>query len=226
MTIRRKLLFRIRRHSGDYAGAVLWSICSRWCGSTGRAPSAAAATLRRCWKIIENVRFSDDGKPPLPSKNYLLSGDLRDEEKTNKGISNLLRASERCRGGKGTIRIFGPPSEQVGGQRTQLGREFRQTDDREAPSGWMPAMRPVSDLQIYYLQHDPASWTTKSASVPQRCEHGYPQERSRTLTLPRRRQPRGSTIITTAGTLVAILPRRLHRFLSPAKKRFANQSIN
>jgi methyl-accepting chemotaxis protein len=62
----------------------------------------------------------------------------------------------------------------------------------------------VSDLQIYYLQHDPASWTTKSASalndastnIRKTLQDSNASAASATTL---------STIITTAGTLVAIL---------------------
>jgi CHASE3 domain sensor protein len=52
------------------------------------ARSAAAATLSDV-EIIENIRFQMM-ENRLFLENYLLSGDLRDEEKTNKGIASLL----------------------------------------------------------------------------------------------------------------------------------------
>ena len=111
---------------------------------------------------IENVRFQMM-ENRLYLGNYLLSGDLRDEDKTNKGVADLLAMSK-----EGESRSSDP------GLRAALA----QVADTEA--NWsenfakqMMAKRhqvdagdaTVSDLQIYYLQHDPGSWVAKSAAV-------------------------------------------------------------
>ncbi|MGA7914982.1 MAG: methyl-accepting chemotaxis protein [Candidatus Acidiferrales bacterium] len=95
--------------------------------------------------------------------NYLLSGDLRDEDKTNKGVADLLAMSK-----DGESRSSDP------GLRTALGQVAdTETNWSENFAKQMMAKRhqvdsgdaTVSDLQIYYLQHDPASWVNKSAAV-------------------------------------------------------------
>src|SRR5215469_1942621 len=94
---------------------------------------------------------------------YLLSGDLREEDKTNKGIialQNLLKQSEL-----NTSDVL---------RRAALSQvEEIERDWAESFVKPMAAKRhqvdagdaTVSDLQIYYLQHDPSSWVNKSAGV-------------------------------------------------------------
>jgi len=95
--------------------------------------------------------------------NYLLSGDLRDEEKTNKGIADLdqlLKDSET----KVADQDLRTALSQVDDNEQQWADNFakpmiakrHQVDSGDAT---------VSDLQIYYLQHDPASWINKSTSI-------------------------------------------------------------
>src|SRR6202012_3398273 len=125
------------------------------------ARSAAAATLNDV-QTIENIRFQMM-ENRLFLENYLLSGDLRDEEKTNKGISDLLgllRDGEN-KGNDANLRTaLGQVEENEHNWADSFAKQMiakrHQVDAGEAT---------VSDLQIYYLQHDPASWTTKSASV-------------------------------------------------------------
>ena len=113
-------------------------------------------------QTIENIRLQMM-ENRLYLGNYLLSGDLRDEDRTNKGVSDLLALLKEAESKSPDASL-----------RTALS----QVDDNER--GWsenfakpMMAKRhqvdsgdaTVSDLQIYYLQHDPASWVTKSSSV-------------------------------------------------------------
>ena len=63
----------------------------------------------------------------------------------------------------------------------------------------------VSDLQIYYLQHDPASWIIKSTGVSNDANSAV-RKALRTIPMPSAASATTfSTIITTVGTLVAIL---------------------
>ncbi|MGH9763752.1 MAG: CHASE3 domain-containing protein, partial [Blastocatellia bacterium] len=125
------------------------------------ARSAAAATLSDV-QSIEDIRF-EMMENRLNLGNYLLSGDIRDEDKTNHGINDLLDLIKQEEG-----RVSDPA----------LRSSLSQVEENER--GWsdnfakqMLAKRhqvdagdiTVSDLQIFYLQHDPASWTTKSSAV-------------------------------------------------------------
>jgi methyl-accepting chemotaxis protein len=101
----------------------------------------------------------------LALNNFLLSGDPRDEEKVNKGMTELADALKR-----GEAQSLSPSDTlrtaliQVESTEASWGDNFakpllakrHQVDSGDAT---------VSDLQIFYLQKDPASWLTKSSEV-------------------------------------------------------------
>ena len=68
------------------------------------AQDSVRATLSVC-NTIENVRFQMM-ENRLYLGNYLLSGDLRDEDKTNKGVADLLAMLEGRRSPARTIPDF------------------------------------------------------------------------------------------------------------------------
>jgi methyl-accepting chemotaxis protein len=134
--------------------------------------------------------------------NYLLSGDVRDEDKTNKGaneLSEILKDAESKVNDANLKTAFVQVDE---GERSWL-EDFakpmiakrHQVDAGDAT---------VSDLQIYYLQHDPNSWFNKSTavlneanlSVRKTLDDSNSSAASATEL---------STIITTVGTFLAIL---------------------
>jgi methyl-accepting chemotaxis protein len=134
--------------------------------------------------------------------NYLLSGDVRDEDKTNKGateLSDILKDAESKVNDANLKTAFVQVDE---GERSWL-EDFakpmiakrHQVDAGDAT---------VSDLQIYYLQHDPNSWFNKSTavldeanlSVRKTLDDSNSSAASATEL---------STIITTVGTFLAIL---------------------
>ena len=132
---------------------------------TVRREYNARATVRDTLgavQTIENVRLQMM-ENRLFLGNYLLSGDLRDEDKTNKGVNDLLNMLKDAEGKLPDANLRGA---------------LVQVEDNE--HGWSenfakPMMvkrhqvdsgdATVSDLQIYYLQHDPASWVTKSGAA-------------------------------------------------------------
>ncbi len=125
------------------------------------ARNQVTATLNDV-QAIQNAQY-DISENRLNLANYLLSGDLRDEDKTNKGISDLqqlLKDSEA----KVTDQNLRDALSQVDDNEQQWAENFakpmiakrHQVDSGDAT---------VSDLQIYYLQHDPASWINKSTSI-------------------------------------------------------------
>ena len=101
----------------------------------------------------------------LALNNFLLSGDPRDEEKVNKGMTELADALKRgeaqSQSPSDTLRMA---LIQVESTEASWGDNFakpllakrHQVDSGDAT---------VSDLQIFYLQKDPASWLTKSSEV-------------------------------------------------------------
>jgi hypothetical protein len=62
----------------------------------------------------------------------------------------------------------------------------------------------VSDLQIYYLQHDPASWVTKSSTALDEADKAVRKSLDDS-NASAQSATSWSTGITTAGTLLAIL---------------------
>jgi methyl-accepting chemotaxis protein len=101
----------------------------------------------------------------LALNNFLLSGDPRDEEKVNKGMTELADALKRgeaqSQSPSDTLRMA---LIQVESTEASWGDNFakpllakrHQVDSGDAT---------VSDLQIFYLQKDPASWLMKSSEV-------------------------------------------------------------
>jgi methyl-accepting chemotaxis protein len=99
----------------------------------------------------------------LNINNFLLSGDPRDEEKVNKGLTDIIDLLKRGEAAakNETLRTA---LVQVESTESSWGDNFakpllakrHQVDSGDAT---------VSDLQIFYLQKDPASWLTKSSAV-------------------------------------------------------------
>ncbi|MGD0955509.1 MAG: methyl-accepting chemotaxis protein [Candidatus Acidiferrales bacterium] len=164
------------------------------------AREAVKATLADV-QAIETVRFKVV-ENRLSLGNYLLGGDLRDQDKTNKGISelqDLLRQSEVKANDPGLRSALA----QVEDNEHQWADNFakaliakrHQVDAGDAT---------VADLQIVYLQLDPASWINKSTaildeasrSVSKAQDESNASAASATL---------ASTIMTTVGTLIAVV---------------------
>jgi methyl-accepting chemotaxis protein len=164
------------------------------------ARAAVASTLVDV-QTIEAVRYKIM-ENRLALGNYLLSGDLRDEDKTNGGIRDLVQLLHQGQG---------MATDQ--GLRTALS----QVEDNE--HNWsdnfakeMIAKRhqvdagnsTIGDLQVFYLQRDPMSWINRSTSlldeasraVRRAQENSNESADSATMV---------SAVITTVGTLFAVL---------------------
>jgi methyl-accepting chemotaxis protein len=152
-------------------------------------------------QAIGNVRFQMM-QNRLYLGSYLLSGDLRDEDRTNKGISDLqelLKLSE-ARANDVTLRsALGQVEENERNWADEFAKPMiakrHQVDAGDAT---------VSDLQIYYLQHDPTSWISKSSSMlddatrmVHKASDDSEAEAKSSTTL--------NTVFTTGGTILAIL---------------------
>jgi methyl-accepting chemotaxis protein len=171
---------------------------------TVRREYNARATVRDTLgavQTIENVRLQMM-ENRLFLGNYLLSGDLRDEDKTNKGVNDLLNILKDAEGKLPDANLRGA---------------LVQVEDNE--HGWSenfakPMMvkrhqvdsgdATVSDLQIYYLQHDPASWVTKSGAALDDADRAVRKSLDDS-NASAQSATSWSTGITTAGTLLAIL---------------------
>src|SRR5271155_5604810 len=150
---------------------------------------------------IESVRYQLT-QNRLFLGSYLLSGDLRDEDKTNKGINDLqelLTESEV----KVDDTILRASLSQVQENERDWAENFakpmiakrHQVDAGDAT---------VSDLQIYYLQHDPSSWVNKSTTMLDQADNTVHKSLDDSNSSAQAATT-WSTGITTAGTLLAVL---------------------
>src|ERR1700720_3491379 len=134
--------------------------------------------------------------------NFLLSGDPRDEDKVNHGlvdINDLIKRGESQAGSEvlrtALIQVEGTEASWADNFAKTLLAKRHQVDSGDAT---------VSDLQIFYLQKDPASWLTKSSSVLDQTN----VEITRALNETSASASRASTFSTglsTVGTLMALL---------------------
>jgi methyl-accepting chemotaxis protein len=99
----------------------------------------------------------------LALNNFLLSGDPRDEERVNKGtvdLADVLKHSEAQSSSDllrtALIQVESTEASWSDNFAKPLLAKRHQVDSGDAT---------VSDLQIFYLQKDPASWLTKSSAV-------------------------------------------------------------
>jgi len=133
-------------------------------GSIWKAHSASSdvANTLESVRIIEAVRYQIM-QNRLNLNNFLLSGDPRDEDKVNKGFTELTDIVKSGQS-QSSNEFLRTALIQVEGTETSWADNFakpllakrHQVDSGDAT---------VSDLQIFYLQKDPASWLTKSSAV-------------------------------------------------------------
>ena len=133
--------------------AALWKAKS--------ASNEAAATLESV-RTAEAVRYQIM-QNRLNLNNFLLSGDPRDEDKVNKGFTELSDLIKRGQSQTSNdflhtalIQVEGTEASWADNFAKPLLAKRHQVDSGDAT---------VSDLQIFYLQKDPASWLTKSSAV-------------------------------------------------------------
>jgi methyl-accepting chemotaxis protein len=159
MTIRKRLYLGFGVILGFLL--VLFTI-NTFAGFRQRAASADAKTALDSVGTIEAVR-TQIMLNRLNMNNFLLSGDPRDEEKVNKGLTDI---SETIKRGEASakneslrtalIQVESTESSWADNFAKPLLAKRHQVDSGDAT---------VSDLQIFYLQKDPASWLTKSSVV-------------------------------------------------------------
>jgi methyl-accepting chemotaxis protein len=134
--------------------------------------------------------------------NFLLSGDPRDEDKVNHGlvdINDLIKRGESQAGSEvlrtALIQVESTEASWADNFAKPLLAKRHQVDSGDAT---------VSDLQIFYLQKDPASWLTKSSSVLDQTNQSITKAGEET-TQSARSWGNFSTGLTTGGTLLAVL---------------------
>jgi len=155
---------------------------------------------------LENVRTVESVRYQIMLNrhnmdNFLLSGDPRDEEKVNKGftdINDLIKRGEAQTTSDSVktalIQVESTEASWSDNFAKPLLAKRHQVDSGDAT---------VSDLQIFYLQKDPASWLTKSSVVLDQTSADITKSLDETT----RSASRASSIsqgVTTIGTLLAL----------------------
>jgi methyl-accepting chemotaxis protein len=152
-------------------------------------------------KAIEGVRSQTmDNRLFLGS--YLLSGDLREEAKTEEGIKQLEELLKESQSKNEDAEIRSDLSQVQSNERDWADNFERpmvakrhQVDSGDAT---------VSDLQVYYLQHDPSSWMNKSADLLDDASRDA-RKAFDDANQSARSATRWNTVITTTGTLLGII---------------------
>jgi methyl-accepting chemotaxis protein len=165
-----------------------------------RASGEAASTLEGV-RTTENVRYQIM-QNRLNLNNFLLSGDPRDEDKVNKGLTDLIDTMKRGQAQTANeflrtalVQVEGTEASWADNFAKPLLAKRHQVDAGDAT---------VSDLQIFYLQKDPASWLSKSSAVLDQANVDI----SKALGESQKAADRAGTfslIIIVLGTLMAIL---------------------
>jgi len=163
------------------------------------ASNEAAATLDSV-RTAESVRYQIM-QNRLNLNNFLLSGDPRDEDKVNRGFTDLADTIKKGESQAGSdvlrtalIQVESTESSWADNFAKPLLAKRHQVDSGDAT---------VSDLQIFYLQKDPASWLSKSSGVLDQANTDI----SKALVDSQATASRASIfsmVIVLAGTLFAI----------------------
>src|SRR5437867_7004983 len=164
------------------------------------ARSESAASLKSV-QTIETVRLQIMLNR-LNLDNFLLSGDPRDEEKVNKGITELTDTLKQSEAQAATD-VLHTTLLQVESTEVSWSDNFAKpllAKRHQVDSGDST----VSDLQIFYLQKDPASWLTKSSGILDQSTAEISKSLTETTNSADSARKR-SMWVTTLGTLLAIL---------------------
>src|SRR5580765_4229231 len=167
-------------------------------GRASRADSSAALDSVR---TIETVRLQIMLNR-LNLDNFLLSGDPRDEEKVNKGMTDLSDLLKRGQSQTGSdplrtalIQVESTETNWSDNFAKPLLAKRHQVDSGDST---------VSDLQIFYLQKDPASWLVKSSSVLDQTTQDITKAFDESKTSADR-AAKITSVGTTIGTSLALL---------------------
>jgi methyl-accepting chemotaxis protein len=147
----------------------------------------------------------------LNMNNFLLSGDPRDEEKVNKGLTDIIDQTKRGESNASSeavhsalIQVESTEASWADNFAKPLIAKRHQVDSGDAT---------VSDLQIFYLQKDPSSWLTKSSVVLDQSKADISKFRDETEKSANFASS-VSTWVTGGGTFIALLAGVLIAFLT------------
>ena len=198
MTIGKKLYAGFGLILGLLLILILVNIFAGWMEKSARTNANAALESVRA---VESVRYQIMLNR-LNMNNFLLSGDPRDEEKVNKGftdISDLLKRGESQTSSDAVrtalIQVESTEASWADNFAKPLMAKRHQVDSGDAT---------VSDLQIFYLQKDPSSWLTKSSVVLDQSNADISKFLEQT-TKSANTATVVSGFVTIGGTLIALL---------------------
>src|SRR5712691_1189025 len=170
-------------------------------GFKERSARADASMALESVRTVEAVRYQIMLNR-LNMNNFLLSGDPRDEDRVNKGLTDIVDQIKRGESNASNeavrtalIQVESTEASWSDNFAKPLIAKRHQVDSGDAT---------VSDLQIFYLQKDPSSWLAKSSAVLDQSNVDI----TKALDDSTRSASRASifsTGLTTLGTLAAVL---------------------
>src|SRR5712692_1747484 len=170
-------------------------------GFKERSARSDANTALESVRIVESVRYQIMLNR-LNINSFLLSGDPRDEERVNKGLTAITDAIKRGESQAASeairtalLQVEGTEANWADNFAKPLLAKRHQVDAGDAT---------VSDLQIFYLQKDPASWLTKSSIVLDQSNADITKFLEQT-TKSANFASALSAFMTIGGTLIALL---------------------
>ena len=198
MTIGKKLYLGF---GSILATLLVLFVVNLFVGFKERSAQSDATSALESVRTVEAVRYQIMLNN-LNLNNFLLSGDPRDEEKVNKGMTDLNDFIKRGQAQSvneavrtALIQVDSTQASWADNFAKPLLAKRHQVDSGDAT---------VSDLQIFYLQKDPASWLTKSSAVLDQTN----AEITKALDETSKSANRWSTLsigITTVLTLIALV---------------------
>src|SRR6266702_2254628 len=180
---------------------VLLFLVNIFAGFKEKSARTDASSALESVRTVESVRYQIMLNR-LNMNNFLLSGDPRDEEKVNKGftdISDLVKRGESQANNDvvhtALIQVESTEASWADNFAKPLIAKRHQVDSGDAT---------VSDLQIFYLQKDPSSWLTKSSVVLDQSNADITKFLDQT-TKSANTASSVSAFMTIGGTLLALL---------------------
>jgi len=174
------------------------NIIAGWKQSSARKDSSMALDAVRAVESVRNQIMSNR----LDMNNFLLSGDPRDEEKVNKGLTDIIDKIKRGEANASNeavrtalIQVESTEASWADNFAKPLIAKRHQVDSGDAT---------VSDLQIFYLQKDPSSWLTKSTVVLDQSNEDVRRFQDETAKSADRASA-VSTWVTGGGTFFALI---------------------
>jgi len=198
MTIGKKLYLGFGSILSILVLLLIVNLFAGWKQSSARKDAATALESFRAIKSVNDQIILNR----LNLNNFLLSGDPRDEEKVTRGLQDVNDKMKRGESEAGSDALR-TALNQVEGTEASWADNFakpllakrHQVDSGDAT---------VSDLQIFYLQKDPASWLVKSSTVLDKSN----EDIQKALDDSNKSADTASKVsfgLTTFGTLAAVL---------------------